>query len=331
VTARANVFGDEDHLFVVEMNAQGNPTGTRTLRAYDGATVKDVKDFTALYNQRVMANGRNILVADKGAKNTTLRLYDVLEGKDVWKKEFAANSTVIKAENDNLAGAVEPDGKFTVLDLATQKEVLKNEIDPKYLEKVQNVSLVRDNSLFYLATNKPADPNLAPWGGTRSAFLPQTGVRSLPVNGVLYAFDRETQAVKWRVDAEDQMLLLDSLNELPMVILASFSPRNQGNGPNKFITQAIAVKVVEKRTGKLKYDNKELLNNQGQQFHTLNVDPKNNKIEMITWNFKLTLTPNTEGDGGAGKDGKDKQPGGTPMPGGQGGQPAPGPFGGPIK
>src|SRR5262249_41347624 len=142
VTARANVFGDEDHLFVVETNAQGNSTGTRVLRAYDGATVKDVKDFTALYNQRVMAYGRNLLVADKGGKGTTLRLVDVLEGKDVWKKEFAANSIIIKAENDDLAGAVEPDGKFTVFDMATQKEVLKSEIHPQYLNTLPNISMV---------------------------------------------------------------------------------------------------------------------------------------------------------------------------------------------
>jgi len=53
---------------------------------------------------------------------------------------------------------VEPgnDGKVTVVDLRTRKEVLVTHIIPKELEKVQDVRLLADAMHFYLSlTSKP--------------------------------------------------------------------------------------------------------------------------------------------------------------------------------
>src|SRR5262249_29513593 len=94
VGMRTHVFGDESFLFLVEADGQGVPTATRVLRAADGVEVK-VPDFTALYKQPSgVSGGRRLLVAQNDGKGTSLRLYDILTGKDVWQKTFPAGSVV---------------------------------------------------------------------------------------------------------------------------------------------------------------------------------------------------------------------------------------------
>jgi hypothetical protein len=51
--------------------------------------------------------------------------------------------------------------------------------------------------------------------------------------------------------------------------------------------QGIAVKVADKRSGKLLYDQPRLEN--GQQFYALNTDLREGKIELVSFNLKVTL------------------------------------------
>ena len=91
---------------------------------YDGATVKAPDFLECTSRPRIRLVGRDILVADQDKDATTLRLYDPLTGKDVWKQAFAPKSYVLRAEDGDLAGVVEPDGQVRVVDLTTRKEVL---------------------------------------------------------------------------------------------------------------------------------------------------------------------------------------------------------------
>ncbi|HEV3257311.1 MAG TPA: PQQ-binding-like beta-propeller repeat protein, partial [Gemmataceae bacterium] len=307
VSTRCSIFGDADHVFVVEMNNDGQPSTTRALRAADGVTDKDVPEFTAVYQQRQRVLGRRLLASDTVNGKVVLRLYDIPSGKDIWKREFAANTLVLRSEQPNLAGAVEPDGKATVVDLATGKEVLQATLDAKHLEKAQGVTLVQDRDHTYVAINGPSDPNANPWGGAHSGFLPQAGVRSVPVNGMLYAFHRDDPAPKkphWIAqmpykilhDPKDpnsyqgppgQMMLLEQINDLPVLMFVTFYQKLAGNGPNRWVSQGLAVTALDKRTGKMLYDQSELTN--GQQFYSYNTDLHDGKIEMITFNMKMVV------------------------------------------
>src|SRR5262249_4331454 len=66
VKTNCYVFGDQQHVYVVEMNQEGHPSGTRALRAEDGATVP-VADFKTLFTQRQRIVGSRLLVWDQGA------------------------------------------------------------------------------------------------------------------------------------------------------------------------------------------------------------------------------------------------------------------------
>src|SRR5262249_18254241 len=151
------VFGDEDYVFVVESH-DGRVGASRALRAQDGVSIP-VADFATAFQNRVRFLGRHLLVKDSDSKSVTLRLYDVLEGKDLWKKEFPLNSVVLKTEDSELAGVVDPDGRVTAFDLATGKEVFRAALLPQHIEKAQTIYLLQDSRQFYVLINLPQEQN----------------------------------------------------------------------------------------------------------------------------------------------------------------------------
>jgi outer membrane protein assembly factor BamB len=285
VSPRAGIFGDSENVYVVEVTAEGNPARTRAFRAQDGVSV-DVPDFTAVYQQRQRIVGRKILATGVDKGKMVVRLYDVRTGKDDWKKEFAANATLLRSEDPRLAGVVEPDGNLTVVDLTTQKEALRSTLDPKHLEKMQGVTLLRDRDMFFVAINGPIDPAVQAWGGPQPNLMPNFGYHMAPVNGQVYAFNRTNWKLKWRAEVLNQMLILNEVGDLPVLLFAS---RSQSNAPGRGFMQEVAVKAIQKSNGKLVYDEK--LPQDTQQFHDFKIDLRNRRIEFLAWNYKVTLTP----------------------------------------
>jgi outer membrane protein assembly factor BamB/tetratricopeptide (TPR) repeat protein len=319
ISTHSALFADDDYVYVIEMTAEGVPNGSRVLRATDGVTVKDVPPFGELYHKRVGMSGRRLLVADTGAAGVTLRLYDVLTGKDAWTKTFPARTVVLHSEDPHLAGVVEPDGRVQVIDLVTQKDVVstdkgydftnpKTGMDPAHLANLQGITLLADGKQVYLACNGPPDPSLARFGGVQPNLHPGLGLRSVPVNGRLYAFDRETGAFRWQVPMPNQMIVLDHFRELPIVLFTSRYTKwgNAAGRPN--VAQVVAVQSLDKRTGKFLYNNNEL--NNTPNFHALKVDGRTGRIEFASFNLTIVHQPDDEG----GKGGAGTGPAG-PMPG----------------
>jgi outer membrane protein assembly factor BamB len=288
VSSRAGLFGDGENVYVVDVNGDGAPARTRAFRAQDGVSV-DVPDFTTVYQQRQRIFGRKILASETEKGKLVVRVYDPRTGKDDWRKEFAANSTLLRSEEPNLAGVVEPDGKLTVVDLTTQKQVLGSTLDPKHIEKVQGITLLGDRERFYVAINGPVDQNIMNWGGgIMPNLMPNSGYRLVPVNGAVYAFDRRTEKLTWRALAENQMLVLSHFAEVPVLL---FTSRYTANVGGRFL-QEVGVRAIAKHNGKLVYDEK--LNQNTQQFHTLKVDPEAGVIELTAWNLRVRLGPKTD-------------------------------------
>jgi hypothetical protein len=313
LSARSQILSDEHHFYVVELSADNNPSSTRVLRAQDGVSVK-APDFAVLYQKRMRMSGRNLLLFDTDdvKKKVYLRLYDVLAGKDLWKDEFPAKSIALQSEDPNLAGVVEPDGKLHVYDLRKQdkKELFTANLLPKHLEKVHGVTLLSDDKDVYVACNLEFDPQLMPWGGIQSNLMPGTGLRSLAVNGEVYSFTRQGE-LNWHDPVHNQMLVMEHFKELPVLLFTSRYNKWANQGAARNVVYVVATQSIEKQSGKLKYWN-EAVNSQQQQFHTINMDMKAGKIELISWNLKLVhqlLTPNGEkvgeksGDKGAEKSG----------------------------
>src|SRR5207237_65760 len=142
--------------------------------------------------------------------------------------------------------------------------------------------------------------------------MPGTGMRSLPVNGELYSFERKTGELNWIAGAPNQMLVLDDFAELPMVLLTSRYQKWMDNFRSR--TQLIvAVRSFDKRTGKLLFE-KEDTSNLYQQFHSMKVDVRGRKVELISYNKKLVYYfdgSSSAGKEGGGKSGTGSRPGET--------------------
>jgi hypothetical protein len=262
----------------------------------DGVSI-GVPDFARAYDQRQAILGRRILIRDEAASQ--LRLYDVATGKDIWKRDFPANSIFLKSEEDQLAGAVTLDGALTIIDVLTQKDLLRTNvltenkdrtrqtITREELAKVQEAYLVVDRDLVYVTFNKSEDPN-APNSKSGVYMSVYPGIRSIPINGTLVAYDRGSGQRRWVDDIENQMLVLEQFDTLPVLFFTARHNQWFQNGPNRFAQQVVGVKVIQKSSGKLAFRHEFQQNTN--QFHAIKADAKEGTIEMVSFNTMVKLT-----------------------------------------
>jgi outer membrane protein assembly factor BamB/tetratricopeptide (TPR) repeat protein len=286
VGSNNQVFTDDQYVYVVEMRNDGQtPTSTRVLRAYDGVSV-EAKDFTSLYQKRVRQIGRKLLLSETDGKGQlTYRLYDVLTGEDLWSTSYPANSTVLKSEDPNFGGVIEPDGTVRVTDIRTGKEAMKAKMDPKFLEKMASVHLLYDGQYFVVACNGQLDPNKNPWG-VQTNLLPGTGMRGLPVNGEVYCFDAQTGRTKWHSPLMNQQIVLDHFGDMPILLATSRYNGWVQVGAGRQVQQIVPVEAIAKASGKYVYKQE---SQNGPQFHGLNLDPKKGTIEFVSWQSKVVI------------------------------------------
>jgi outer membrane protein assembly factor BamB len=271
VAADADTFGDDRDLFVVEPSRGV----TRALHAGDGALRGDVPEFGQLYRQQLQTLGGRLLVAETGGP-LVLRLYDVRTGKDLWRAE-AADAVPLQSNDPTLTGWVGHDGRVVVVDLRTYREVLRTKIDPAHVAAVKDVRLLRDPQRFYLACYEP--PDAASKVGEPASCV--NSIRCVPVNGMVYAFDRATGQLCWFNRVVSQILLLEQMEELPILLFADAVTRQEGGSP----VQTLQVLSIDKQTGKrlLGYTAR----NANTLFHSLRVDVRGKTIDLVGVNFRV--------------------------------------------
>lgn len=286
VPVGTQIFGDDQHLYMIEVRTNGTTGASRALRAHDGVAV-EVPDFSEIYQRKVRTMGRNLLLSENDAQGAmVLRLYDVHTGKDKWKKTFSQRAMLLKAQDSTIAGVVEPTngGKVTVLDLDTQKELFQAKVEPKDVDGSSEVHLLQDQDQVYLAINKP---NNNPQAGMVFWANHIMGMRRLNVSGKVYAFDRTNGSLRWHNDVPSQMLVVEQFQDMPILLFTNQFNRvlNPQNGQ---AVQCTSVLSIDKRTGKRLWD-KEYRSNGSQNyyFYWLNNNPRAGVVELISYNLKL--------------------------------------------
>ncbi len=142
-------------------------------------------DFGAAYQERLRLRGRRILAAVPGRDHLTLKLYDILAGKDVWSKDFDPKALVLHTDDADLTGVLEPNGKIIALDANTGTEllsanVIRGRVTLDEMNGVTEPLLLRDADHFYVMLNKPIDATKVARGASpttsviTSAVLPST-------------------------------------------------------------------------------------------------------------------------------------------------------------
>jgi outer membrane protein assembly factor BamB/tetratricopeptide (TPR) repeat protein len=285
--AGSMLFGDPEHVFVIETAADGSPSKTQVVRATDGVSVK-VPDFSALFQpgKRLQILGRHMLSLDDDSEGKVLRLYDILTGKDSWSQKFPANSMPVRCDDPSIAGVVDPQGNLTLVDGMKQKVVLKvtdaaERIQAAHLAAVVDIRVYADRERYFVALNRP------PEQGVSSIPYVTNGLRSARINGYLYAYDRMNGQVQWWTpESMNTFMLMEQIEDLPILIFTSHHNRFNNRGNEQ---QQVRVEAIDKRTGKLVFGDRPISPNG--QFYTMLTDPKAGVIELLRYDIKVRFAP----------------------------------------
>ncbi len=306
VRSSSRVTCADGHIFVVDMSPTNTPANTRIFRLADGVTVPKLPDFAVIFQQKKAQVGRNILHLEASpAGGQVARLYDPLAGKDVWELAVPVNSIILHPESPELFGVIEPDGKLIVANLADRKVVLTSKVRTADIDRMISIHLLTDGQDYFVVCNGPVDQAIAAFNGViQPPIMLNQGMRAMPANGAVYSFQGETGKLRWIYRAENQQLILDRFNEMPVMLFASRYNRFSKGAPQQRIN-LIAVETVNKSNGKLLYRNNsdptDLQRDklqplpQGNTFHSLNLNPAEGKFEFVGYNLRITHQVDLEG------------------------------------
>jgi outer membrane protein assembly factor BamB len=291
ISPSAEVFGDDQYLYLVEATDAGDLGVGRVLRASDGQPVAETKDFSYLYRSRLRVLGGHLLAADKAGGQLTLRLYDVRAGKDLWSKTFDSSARVLATEDPYLAGVIEPDGKLTVVDLkaravALTASVMNGRVSEEDIKGLREPLLLRDNDLYYVALNQAVDANKVGGGVLANNF--GNGLRCRLVNGWVLAFDQKGE-FQWHTHdrVSNQMVVLEQFEQLPILLFSvRYTEKIQGGIRGERMVAYTG--SVDKKTGKAIWWPLDPRPNNGvAQFFGFNLDARLGTINLVGYSGVL--------------------------------------------
>ena len=285
VPAQAALFGDGERLFVAGRNADGLAADTRAFRILDGVPVT-VPNFAAAYDHRLRIVGGEMLVKEDQAGISTLRLYDVATGKDLWSHTFPAGAVMMHSHDPDLAGVIDPTGRVTVMSVRQRKVVFGGIVNVDHMKNLKDAHLVADSELVFIMLDTRDPANAAQT--VQSNLLAEAGLRGITVNGMVYAFERRTSKIRWVNELRNQQLVLEQWENLPVLLFTS-------RGKDRWPASIIAIEAFDKTVGKLFYKNPTrgegpLSPSENGPIYAVNYDPQKETIELLASTYKLTIT-----------------------------------------
>jgi outer membrane protein assembly factor BamB len=292
VSPRLRLFGDDEHVFLVEEDDAGVAVSTRVLRLADGATVP-APDFTKQFGQRVQVFGRTLVCTRRNDKDALLlQLYDMPTGVVVWEGTFAGKSIVLRSQEPRFAGVVEPDGKVHIVDVRIRKKVMSAKMTDhvESSRKVETIHLFADAERFYLACwGRDNVGGGRDWTDEAAKEMSDLGRRGVPVNGMLYAFERATGKEAWRIVVRNQRLVLDAFRQLPLLVLTTSSKAKRLDLLDELQGLPLTdVLCIQKRDGRVVYADKI---KKIKPFFAVRADPHAGSVELVSPNLKITFQP----------------------------------------
>jgi outer membrane protein assembly factor BamB len=268
-----HTVGGAERLYLVDLSDQGRPEAARAVDLADGRVVP-VPNFAPLYSAQVPCLGRTLLLTQKGPRGeTTLRVYDIEAGKDVWRQTFPAGSLPVECRAPGQAGMVEPNGTVRLFDVSSGKEILHASLGGPPPPRANAAQLLQDRSRFYLILNDRADTAAqANFGSLASTVL----------NGTVWAFHRDGR-LRWHTTEPiiGQALLLERFEELPALVFSTrvANPKSPAQGASLV---DVVTRFLDKATGKNVYDRGTPVTGTAGQFYDLRIDRAAGTVDLLS-------------------------------------------------
>lgn len=309
------IIGDGQYLHVIPEKSQRKGGLASAIRAIDGAAIA-VKDFAAAYNDHLAVVDRFLLLKETSEEEEVLlRLFDPVLGEDVWSHSFGVKGWIVNSQEADFVGGVTAEGRLTVLNVRTGQPILKTRLRPEDMVNLQEVALVSDPLHWYCllqegsggeakeaARRPPANaPPMIVMGRRNRLIMPYQAAElsTVPVNGMIYAFNKQNGQVHWQRRVKEQQLIVDRFDDLPMLLLYSQTQEErqqpQGNRRNmvlgiSFVTR---LQAIDKRDGRFveKFDGtpaeEPFTSNMISTLYDVKIDVAAGSVELIGQPFRI--------------------------------------------
>ncbi len=271
----SQIYGTDDVIYVVPQDRNQSVA----LRPLDGKQL-DVPNFANLLAGAIHVSGNGFVLVESNSvatlfglsfAKTTVRLYDPLADQERWKHEFAGGTYFSLLAGGQLA-VLKPNGALQLVDLQTGTVESIGNVDKSDLKSKTELYTVADEGHVYLFVNRKRS------GSYYSSSLP-----SVRVNGLVIALDRSTGKQLWRQEVSEQNLVLEQLNNLP--ILVFFARKYIRKGKIGYSLSNLL--ALDKQSGRKLIDTKAPANS---SFRWLDVNMVARYVELRSYNQRLRLT-----------------------------------------
>jgi outer membrane protein assembly factor BamB len=241
IPLQADIFGDEQLLFIADARLDSKGEEVLVLSAIDGSILGRRKIDAA--ERRFATHGRRVLAWEEKDSLITLRLLDAWDNqRELWSRKVSKSARSCLIDGDELA-ILEAGGQFTVVSLATGQ--VRFAVPLASESALAWIQVFRSSDQYLLLASQESGP--AGSGGLTplpiSISLQQRGM-----HGRAYAFSRATGKLAWQSPAfvSHHWLPPDQPAESPLLL---FVASRQAN--NKMKT---AVLALDRRTGRSVYE-----------------------------------------------------------------------------
>ncbi|MEX2174304.1 MAG: PQQ-binding-like beta-propeller repeat protein, partial [Pirellulaceae bacterium] len=244
IPASAEIFGDEELLFVADPNSDE----ALVLSALDGASLGRRKVERA--DRRWATHGRRVLAWEQTGAMVKLRLYDAWEqGPDLWSGQFPLGSRGCLVDGEELA-VLEPGGNFSVVSLADGLVQFASPLAPE--RALGFIHVLRSREQYLLIASQ--DNYESPPGMVINPINAMGGSHNR-IHGRVYAFDRRTGKSQWQVPAfvAHHALPPDQPSESPLLFFVRNKTKVSGTGTSRAGSSG-SVLCLDRRDGRIVWD-----------------------------------------------------------------------------
>jgi hypothetical protein len=282
----AQVVGNRDFLFAIVPGKNE----AMVYRALDGKPI-EAPGVAKLLNGALMTHGASLLLFDQVDPNPldalgirrskskgVLRLYDPISRTTHWQIKFE-NRAFVSPLSDDQVIAVQIDGTVQRIDVATgnvtDMDPIPKESIPKRIGQFVERYLLADDDRIYLIGNT-MDNSGQSYGES---------LASIRMNGVVYAWNRQSNKMIWHKPVRQQNLVVDRFAKMPVLLFVSRSWKQQG----QLSVSRLNIAAIHKQTGEMLIDSKTPSVYSG--FHALSVNAEEPCIELKSYNLRMRLLP----------------------------------------
>jgi outer membrane protein assembly factor BamB len=270
VARGSEIFGDEEHLFVVAPSS----TQALVLRTSDGEHVA-TRPFPQ-GESLLSTSGRQTIAWNAGGEKGTLAAVDVLSGKTVWKHEFAAASKFDIVKDEEIA-VLEPQGRLAILSIADGALHIDSPVAPD--DALAQITVRRSAERYIVLTNHPHNNQ----NNVQTAIL---GFDNRLINGMAYGFDRRTGEKVWATPIEQQAVELSQPEELPLLVFTVRTYRLFQQGQIRSRNQ-FSLAILDTNTGRIVHEHE---GNEALAPFQIEADRRKELIDVNFYNAAIRIT-----------------------------------------